>query len=249
MHNLQEGNYRELARILREWVAPHAPDWTDANAADPGITLLELLAFVTESLVANGAAIPERGRLGAARLARSALVLAGEKGHAQGDTLARNRYFSGRLLSAEDFQLEQDYVRRRLRRHNHELHGEGIVRGLQVSVRPIEGGPREQVVVQPGFAIAPDGEEIEVRCEASASLPETASHLSVTLSHAERMTCPVPAPDDEQVQFTRVEETFALHVEATCGRNGVVLARLIRTAAGWEVDPAPSVPRVRRCGD
>ena len=29
---------------------PKAPDWTDANDSDPGITLLQLFAFLGESL-------------------------------------------------------------------------------------------------------------------------------------------------------------------------------------------------------
>jgi hypothetical protein len=245
MPSLEESDYREFARILRERVAMRAPDWTDANDSDPGITLLELFAFVAEGLAVRGGAIPERGRLSAARLARAALALAGEKGQAESGALVRNRYFTGRLLSPQDFQLEQDYFRGRLRRVNRALHGVGIVRGLQVSVRPKGRGAGEQVVVQPGFAIAPDGEEVEVRCETSADLPKAGSRLFVVLSHAERLTHPVPASGDEHVQFTRVEETFALHVEATAGENGVVLAQLIRTRGGWKIDPAFSAPRAR----
>jgi hypothetical protein len=244
MLGLEKGGYRDLARVLREWATVHAPDWTDANDADPGITLLELFAFVTESLEARSDAISERARLSAARLARSALALAGDNGPAQGSALARNRYFSGRLLGAEDFQLEQDYVRERLRRHNRALHGTGIVCGLQVSVRP-DGGGGEQVVVQPGVAIDPYGEEIEVPCAASADLPEAGSELSVMVRHAERLTHPVPASDDEPVQFTRVEESFALQVAATAGQNGIVLARLIRTSDGWKVDEGFAVARIR----
>jgi hypothetical protein len=244
MLGLEKGGYRDLARMVRKWATVHAPDWTDANDADPGITLLELFAFVAESIEANGDAMSERGRLAAARLARSALALAGKNGPAQGSALARNRYFSGRLLGAQEFQLEQDYFRERLRRHNRALHGAGVVHGLQVSVRP-NGGDGEQVAVQPGFAIAPDGEEIVVPCEASAGLPQSASQLFVTLSRAEVPSHPVPASDDEQPQFTRVEETFALGVQATASQNGIALARLIRAASGWMIDDAFAVPRAR----
>jgi hypothetical protein len=244
MLSLEQSGYRDLARVLREWAAVHAPDWTDANDADPGITLLALFAFFTESLEARGDAIPERGRLAATRLARSALALAGMNASPPGCALARNRYFSGRLLGAEDFQLEQDYVRERLRRHNRALHGTGIVCGLEVSVRP-DGGGGKQVVVQPGVAIDPDGEQIEIPCEASVGLPEAGSHLSLKLTHVERFTHPVPASDDEPVQFTRVEETFALRVEAAASHNGIVLARLIRTTGGWKVDEGFAVARVR----
>jgi len=244
MLSLEEGGYRDLARTLREWAASRTPDWTDENDADPGITLLELFAVVTESIEASGDAMSERGRLAAARLARSALALAGRNGPAQGSALARNRYFSGRLLGAQDFQLEQDYFRERLRRRNRALHGAGIVCGLQVSVQP-DGQSGEQIVVQPGVAIDPDGEEIEVPCAASASLPEAGSQLFVMLTHAERLTHPVAASDDEPVQFTRIEETFALQVAAAAGRNGVTLARLIRTTGGWKTDEGFAVARVR----
>lgn len=243
MLGLEESGYRDLARVLREWAAVHAPDWTDTNDADPGVTLLELFAFVTESLETRGDAIPERGRLSAARLARSALALA-SNGPAHGCALTRNRYFSGRLLGAEDFQLEQDYFRERLRRHNRALHGTGIVCGLEVSVRP-DGGGGDQIVVQPGFAITPQGEEIEVMCEASASLPQTGNQLSVMLTLAERFTRPVPALGDEQVQFARIEESFTLHLESTAGQDGIALARLIRTTSGWKVDEAVPVARAK----
>jgi hypothetical protein len=244
MLSLEQSDYRDLARVLREWTAVHAPDWTDVTDADPGITLLQLFAFFAESLEARGDAIPERGRLSAARLARSALALAGMNAPAPDCALVRNRYFSGRLLGAEDFQLEQDYLRERLRRHNRALHGTGIVCGLQVSVQP-DCRSGEQVLVQPGVAIDQDGEEIEVPCAASAGLPEAGSQLSVMLTHAERLTHPVAASDDEQVQFTRIEETFALQVAATAGQNGIVLARLIRTTGGWKIDEGFVVARVR----
>lgn len=245
MQSLGDNDYRELARVLRERIASHAPDWTDANDSDPGVTILGLLAFVTEALVARGDVISERGRLAAARLANAALTLAGVNGKALSCALVRNRYYAGQLLTAQDLQLEQDYVRARLRRHNRELHGVGVVHGLQVSVRQNSGGAGEQVVVQPGIAIQPDGEDIEVCAEALATLPQTGAQLLVMLTQAERLTHPVKASEDEQVQFTRVEETFALQVEATPGENGIALARLIRTAGGWKVDQAFSVQRAR----
>jgi len=47
-----------LARI-----AVHTPEWTNFNASDPGVTLLELFAFLTESLEYRANQIPERNRL------------------------------------------------------------------------------------------------------------------------------------------------------------------------------------------
>ena len=66
----------------------------------------------------------------AARLARLAQALAG--GTAPGHTLVRPRYFAGQLLGADDFSLEQDYLRHRIRRLNREVIGAGVV-GLAVA--------------------------------------------------------------------------------------------------------------------
>lgn len=244
---MKENDSHELARILRDWVAARAPDWTDANDADPGVALLALLAFAAESLEARGGALPDRGRMLAARLARAALALSGETGPVSACAPARNRYYAGRLLAVEDFQLEQDYFRRRLRRHNRALHGAGVVSGLQVSVHPGDGEPGQRIVVQPGIAIAADGEEIEVCREASASLPETGDRLSVILTYAERLAHPAPTPDEEQVQFTRIEETFALHLGATADESGIAVAHLIRGDGGWEIDQTRAVSRLKPC--
>lgn len=240
MRTREENGDRELASLLMGWAAVHAPDWTEGNEADPGVTVLSLFAFVAESLALRGGTMPERARRDAARLARAASVLAGGDAPAHGGALVRNNYFTGRLLGVEDFQLEQDYVRARLRRLNLELHGAGVVRGLQVSVEPAGGGA-ELVVVQPGFAIGPNGEEIAVRCRATAALPDSEDRLSVMLSAAERLTHLVPAPSDEQIRFTRIEESFDLRVAASADRTGIVLAALVRAGTGWTVDDAPRV--------
>ncbi|MFY7949226.1 MAG: hypothetical protein ACOVRP_08430, partial [Gemmatimonas sp.] len=41
----------------------HNPEWTNFNASDPGVTLLELFAFLTENLLYRANQIPERNRL------------------------------------------------------------------------------------------------------------------------------------------------------------------------------------------
>ena len=54
-------------------------------------------------------------------------------------TLVRNRYYTGKLLSAADFEQEQQYLRAKHRRHNRLLHGVGIVSGLDVTCRDRPG--------------------------------------------------------------------------------------------------------------
>ena len=45
--------FQELTRDLSARVAAHSPDWTDPRSGDPGLTILELFAFLTESLLAR----------------------------------------------------------------------------------------------------------------------------------------------------------------------------------------------------
>src|SRR5437764_1471153 len=46
----------------------HTPEWTNFNASDPGVTLVEVFAFLTESLLYRANQIPERNRLAFLRL-------------------------------------------------------------------------------------------------------------------------------------------------------------------------------------
>src|SRR5262245_34167644 len=48
---LDDRSYQELRDELVGRIAVYAPEWADFNSSDPGITLLELFRFVTESLL------------------------------------------------------------------------------------------------------------------------------------------------------------------------------------------------------
>lgn len=73
--------------------------------------------------------------------------------------MRRNRYFTGRYLTAHDFRLEQGYFLSRHRLHNRLMHGWGIVCGLGVHPHP---NPEcaNHVIVDPGIAIDCCGREI-----------------------------------------------------------------------------------------
>ena len=43
-------------------IAVHTPEWTNFNRSDPGVTLVEVFAFLTESLLYRANQIPERNR-------------------------------------------------------------------------------------------------------------------------------------------------------------------------------------------
>jgi hypothetical protein len=153
----------------------------------------------------------------------------------------RVRFFSGQLLSAADLQVEQDYVRDRLRRRNRWLHGWGVVGGLTVSVG------REEIVVAPGLALDGLGNEIEVCEPARRALPTSSRPCYLTVALAEHDTDPVGDPP----VYTRVEEGWVLAYEdrepprTPPGPARIALARLLRSRRGWRLDPRYRVRRAR----
>src|SRR5262245_15427320 len=55
-------SYRQLVREALERVPSHTPEWTNLNDADPGVTIVQLFAFLTETLSYRADLIPERNR-------------------------------------------------------------------------------------------------------------------------------------------------------------------------------------------
>src|ERR1700684_2195281 len=79
--------------------------------------------------------------------------------------LARNNYFTGKLLVERDFTDEQRYTMGKLRRHNQKLHGWGTVCGLKWKQDHTPACQSQYVVVEPGTAIDCCGREILLNCE------------------------------------------------------------------------------------
>lgn len=48
LQNLDDRRWIDLVEEARALIPFHAPGWTDHNAHDPGITLVELFAFIVE---------------------------------------------------------------------------------------------------------------------------------------------------------------------------------------------------------
>lgn len=55
-------NYRDILNEALARIPVHNPDWTNFTESDPGITLLQLFAFMTENIVYRANLIPERNR-------------------------------------------------------------------------------------------------------------------------------------------------------------------------------------------
>ena len=60
---LDDRSYDQLRRELIARIPVYAPEWTDHQPADPGITLLELFAFLGENLLYRFNQIPDATRI------------------------------------------------------------------------------------------------------------------------------------------------------------------------------------------
>src|SRR5215472_14134750 len=60
--NLDDRRWADLVEEGRALIPVYGPEWTDHNLHDPGITVLELLAWVTEMDVYRVNQIPSRHR-------------------------------------------------------------------------------------------------------------------------------------------------------------------------------------------
>src|SRR3954452_18843861 len=61
--SLDDRSYDDLLQETISRIPVHTPEWTNFNRSDPGVTLIELFAFLTESLLYRANQIPERNRL------------------------------------------------------------------------------------------------------------------------------------------------------------------------------------------
>jgi hypothetical protein len=167
-------------------------------------------------------------------------------------SLRRVNYFTGRLLSAEDFGAEQEYHREKSRLHNRRLHGSGVVSGLTVSLTG--GASRAAIKVKPGVGIDPAGNELELDAERSLSVGVKARAFLVVLRYVERPVEPVPSfgtgCDSDATGFARIEEDCepVLVPDGPPRRRedaGLSLARYVRAGSTWQRDRAFKAARVR----
>ena len=60
--NLDDRRYQDLLDESLARVPVHTPEWTNFNKSDPGVTVVELFAFLTENLIFRANQIPDRNR-------------------------------------------------------------------------------------------------------------------------------------------------------------------------------------------
>src|SRR6185295_18209599 len=59
---LDDRRYQDLFDEALARIPVHTPEWTNFNKSDPGVTLIEVFAFLTENLLYRSNQIPERNR-------------------------------------------------------------------------------------------------------------------------------------------------------------------------------------------
>jgi len=77
------------------------------------------------------------------------------------ECLCRPRFFAGQLLTEDDLNRLDHYIQAKNRLHNRYLHGWGVACGLEVVCGVCEPDQRH-VVVKPGYALSPCGNDIIV---------------------------------------------------------------------------------------
>ena len=108
---LSDAVLRKIIEDVRLHLGTKAPGWSDRSESDPGITLIELFAFLTEALLYRANLIPKRSSKYALRLALAALSVIPKNQLCCECHSKRVRFFDGRLLRASDFTDEQQYQR------------------------------------------------------------------------------------------------------------------------------------------
>ncbi len=254
---LTEAQWTALARDLQAALSRVAPEWTDTNTHDPGVTVLELLAYALGDLQYRRPTLDGHARRVAADVAALAASLAAPSPGSDADDcgagLQRVNFTHGMLLGVDDFLVEQDYARQRLNRRNRLLHGKGIVAGLEVSVVSDDDGGAH-VAVTPGLAFDAAGNEIFVDRPQRHALPAQDGVVLVLLAYAELPCRGAPIgtsdPDDAAgdtvaMQPTRIAESFDLGLASVPTADSLAIARLRRVRGRWRVDPRFKALRLR----
>jgi hypothetical protein len=153
----------ELHRLLKRL---SAGDPSEQN--DLAIALLELLAWLTDTLSCHADKLADESYLPTKRLFAAALSLVMKNNKQPDPGVTRIRFFAGRLLDQADLDVEMDFATKR-RSHI----GSGILSGLEVNVN------QRGIEVRPGYALDNRGRKIVLRRSIKQQLPPAGKRLSV----------------------------------------------------------------------
>lgn len=158
----------------------------------------------------------------------------------------RNRYFTGRYLTAGDFATEQAHILDQARLTRRLALGWGIAAGLEVTPHP-DPGCLDCLLVGPGLAIDAAGRFLILREARLVGLGDLVPPLALVARYAELPVLPVPvlagtgAAALDRLEPARTREDIELRLTALDGRGappaGDVVLAVIRLGAGQPAKP------------
>ena len=92
---------------LRARIERLPPNWSDAKSGDPGIALLELLAWISESLLYRGGKLPDRAARSLSRVAAVSLQSLQGCRLPKGSALKRFEVFATQVAPHQDGRKRQ----------------------------------------------------------------------------------------------------------------------------------------------
>jgi len=116
--NLDDRTFTEIVEEAKSLIPKYSSEWTDLNPSDPGITLLELMAWMTESILYRLNRVPEKNyikfldligkRLRTAQPARTWVVfdVEGDSGKQELPSLAQGTKLSTKETTGEPVEFE-----------------------------------------------------------------------------------------------------------------------------------------------
>ena len=119
------------------------------------------------------------------------------------ECLCRPRFFAGQLLSEQDLNRLDQYIKNKNRLHNRNLHGWGVVNGLKVLCDPCGS-----VKVTEGYAVDPCGDDIVVCDPSSVDI----CALIQKCKHTVKANC-VPPTKNRNSACEDVEEEWVLTIQ------------------------------------
>ena len=170
----------------------------------------------------------------------------------------RPNFFTGKFLTADDFRLEQEYGLKKRRLHNQQIHGWGVVSGLEVKTKG------NKIQISSGYALDCLGNEIVVTeplelNAPAANDPRLAIYLGVTFEEQKvNAVTTSPSGDVEWERIVECVEPALLNTNCNAGhrRSGgrwivcgtkhpIVVARLRKLSHGWRTDRRYRAPTIR----
>jgi len=232
--SIDDETARGLVAAVEPIIRRFLPDWSGFNDSDPGVTLVQLFAFLSESLLYRFGP-GERRQLDVVLRAMTDVARAAGCA-AERSTLKRPVFFDGRMLDAASLRREQQYHLDRHRRHNLDVHGCGVVSGLEVGI-DASGDSAGRIVVEPGYAIDRCGDEVALAERLRVPLPANRDDVFVSVRRWEQR-CGDSSAQSPAVDADCIEDACLIAIGKNVSPCALAVARLVRSDGRWVLDTA-----------